>query len=140
MEPLTPVDTQHLRQLATTYRRMVTIFGIGWLGMMMMNSATRQGGGDSSLLMIVGLVVGVTLAVHGYQVAEQLDLPVPPLWAIGMFVPLLNLVCLAVLSRKATTYCTSRGVRVGFLGPRLEDIEKLEQVAQARAVRSVAGG
>lgn len=33
MEPLTPVDTQHLRQLATTYRRMVTIFGIGWLGM-----------------------------------------------------------------------------------------------------------
>jgi hypothetical protein len=129
-----PADPQSLRQLATTYRRTVLLIGFGWIAVGGLNSALSQPGAESGspLPLLLGLVFGVALAVHGYQLAQMLSMSAPPLWAIGMFVPLISLICLLVLSRSSTEFCRKHGVRVGLLGPNLSDIYQLE----ARAGRS----
>ena len=40
----------------------------------------------------------------------------PALWIVAMFIPLVNLICLVALNRKATSYLKGQGVRVGLLG------------------------
>lgn len=121
-------DPQLLRQLATTYRRTVILIGLGWIAIGGLNSVLSQPGVESSspLPLLIGLAFGIALAVHGYQLASMLSMSAPPLWAIGMFVPLLNLICLLILSRSSTEFCRRHGVRVGLLGPSLSDIAKLE--------------
>lgn len=137
-------DGQHLRSLATTYKRMVLLVGVEWLLFASLNrqrGAPATGGDDASFmlgqdaLVVMGgigvLVAACVLAVLGYQLAKILGLGVPFVWAIGMFVPLINLIVLLTLSRKSQAVCRSHGVRVGLFGPNLDDVTKFEQAGRA---------
>lgn len=122
-------DVDKLYQLAVTYRRTVMLLGSSWIV-----AALSPGRG------VIGTMVGVLLfalsvamAVHGYRLARLLGLVLPPAWGIMLFVPLVNLITLLVLSSKSTAYCRERGVRVGLLGPRLDDIERLGESGLPRA-------
>jgi hypothetical protein len=136
-------DGQRLRALATTYKRMVVLVGVEWL----LFASLRQRGApatradDPSFMLgqdavdVVGgiglLVAAYVLAVIGYRLAKILCLGAPFVWAIGMFVPLINLIVLLTLSRKSQAVCRSHGVRVGLFGPNLDDVTKFEQAGAA---------
>lgn len=59
-----------------------------------------------------------------YRLAAALNAGSPILWAIGMIVPMLNLVLLLILSLKAGTAIQRAGFSVGFFGARIKEIEE----------------
>ncbi len=61
----------------------------------------------------------VALAIYGYRTARSLGSSVAWVWAIAMVVPLVNLLSLLVLSRKATNVCRQHGIPVGLFGPKI---------------------
>jgi hypothetical protein len=137
-------DGQRLRALATTYKRMVLLVGLEWLLIATANGQRNApvthgvdpafAMGENAAVVLAGigvLVVGCVLVVTGYRLAQILGLGTPIVWAIGMFVPLINLIVLLALSRKSQAVCRSHGVRVGLLGPNLDDVARIEQTGRA---------
>ena len=76
---------------------------------------------DTALVGVRGLgfIAGIVAAVTAYQLMKGLDSKVPALWAVGMFVPLINILVLLSISSKAQAWCKERGIPVGFFGPKL---------------------
>ncbi len=64
------------------------------------------------------LLSSVALVRYSYRTASALGSSVPVIWAIAMFVPIVNLVTLLILSSRATRTCRAAGVPVGFFGPK----------------------
>jgi hypothetical protein len=138
------VDGLHtIRRIATTYKSMVLIVGVellvGWGGggMGSARGADRLAG-PNPIAIAIALAAGIALAVLGYRLAELLGKSIPVAWAIGMFVPLVNLFALWRLSSSAQAYCRRHQVRVGFLGPDLRDVERLEREAGVPSARVVS--
>jgi len=129
---------QHLRTLATTYRTMIALVGIGWACWGVINSVSTDGrpGGLAALLSFAWLGTAVALIVYSYRLAKLLDLHAI-LWAILMAIPLINLVALLRLSSKAQAACRERGVKVGFIGPDMGDLLRIERAVEAdEAIRA----
>lgn len=120
-------EVEHLRELATSYRRTVGLLAVSWLATAFSSEVPGVLAGP------ILLAIAVLLAVQGARLARLLGLPLPIGWGVLLFIPLVNLVTLLVLSRKATAYCRVHGVRVGLLGPRLEDLERLSETGLPRA-------
>ena len=117
--------------MAATYRRLVLLVGAQLL-VTALGNALRAGvetPGEAVLinLVVLALALGtaVVLAINGYRLAELLDAGTPALWAVGMFIPCVSIVVLLVLSSKAQAECKRYGIRVGLMGPRTEDIDRL---------------
>jgi hypothetical protein len=114
--------------LAASYRRLVLWFGVQLVlgpGLMIFVGVV----GESPLLglvqFVVGLVVLGALAFYAYRTAVALGSRVGGVWAVAMFVPLLNVLTLLVLSSRATKACRAAGIKVGFFGPK--DFEAPEE-------------
>ena len=68
------------------------------------------------LLGLVGAGLSIMMAFTVYRLTDVLG-GVPVLWALGMFVPLVNIVLLLVISARSQKWCRTRGIQVGLLGP-----------------------
>lgn len=119
-----------LYELARAYRRTVLLLGGSWLATALLSGARGVVGGLATPIL---LTIAVLLAVQGARLARELGLSLPAGWGVLLLVPLVNLVALLALSRKAMGRCRAHGVRVGLLGPRLEDLERLADSDMPRA-------
>lgn len=112
-------------RLAHSYRRLILWFGAQLIlvfVVLLFSASSRPGAGVEVLLLAVrigGLVILVALALYAYRTAAALGSSVAFVWAIAMFIPLVNLVALLALSANATRACRASGIPVGFFGPRL---------------------
>jgi hypothetical protein len=133
MTPLSLQDLRRLRDVATAYKRVILFVALEWVCGGFFNSQTT-GGGARAVPAVFGLValgIACGLVVFGYRLARSLELAVPVLWAIGVVIPLLNLIVLLVLSRRAQAECRKHGVKVGLIGPDDADLLRLERAAEA---------
>jgi hypothetical protein len=111
------------RKLAEAYRILVLCFG-GQLVLTVLNiggNLIRSGPVREMLGALVALGLlgsSAALAYFAYRTAEAMGSRAPWLWAVGIFVPCLNVVTLLALSSKATQMCRNAGIPVGFLGPK----------------------
>jgi len=129
---------QRLRTLATTYRTMIILVGIGWVCWGFINGVSTGGrpGGLAGLLSFAWVATAVALIVYSYRLAKLLELNAI-LWAILMAIPLINLIVLLRLSSKAQAACRARGVKVGFIGPDMGDLLRIERAVEAEeAIRA----
>ncbi|HET7500044.1 MAG TPA: hypothetical protein VFK02_03550 [Kofleriaceae bacterium] len=124
------VTLYRLRELARAFRTLIALVGIAWVCLAIGGSAARENP-IAGLSTLGALGVGFMVAVYGHRVATLLELPVPPLWAVGLFIPILNLILLLALSRSATTACRRKGVRVGLFGPDAVDLLRIERAIEA---------
>jgi hypothetical protein len=125
-------DVRRLRELASTYRTMVILVGVQWVLTWLGNDQRTYGApnddpGIGGLFYLGAVGVAMVLAVQGHRLAVLLGRRAPVLWALAMFVPLVNLFALLSLSRAAQDVCKDYGVRVGFLGPDMNNVRMLEQ-------------
>jgi hypothetical protein len=117
--------------IALLYRRLVLLVGLQILLSFLRMPASQAGAlvGALLLLVIFLALIGVIVAmvVTAYKLTGRLGARWPVLWALGMFVPCLNIFVLLALSSQAQTWCRRHGIKVGFLGPTKESIEELRQ-------------
>jgi hypothetical protein len=116
--------------VASHYRRLVLLVGAQILlgvGMQVFSL-----GGPSVALTVLALVVllaalgaSIAMAVTVYRLMSLLQEGVPVLWAIAIFVPVVNLLILLVISSKAQAWCREHRVYVGLLGPAKASIDWL---------------
>ena len=119
-ESTSPVDID-VRALAVAYRRLVLWFGAQLVFQGIQIALHVSGvGAPPALDLVLGIGVLVTipaLAYFGFRTAQAMRSRVAWLWAIAMFIPCVNALTLLALSSRATQECSSRGIRVGLLGP-----------------------
>jgi hypothetical protein len=84
------------------------------------------------LIILIGLIFPViSLVAHliaiffVYYLTKALKLPRPWLYAIGIFVPLVSLIVLLTVIRKATKALRLNNIRVGIMGANKKDLDKL---------------
>jgi hypothetical protein len=70
------------------------------------------------LVSVSSLCTMAALAYFGYRTADALGSRYAFALAVGMLVPLVNVVTLLSLSSRATRVCRAAGIRVGLLGPK----------------------
>ena len=114
--------------LAASYRRLVLWFGVQLvLGPCLMLLAGVVG--EFPPLGLVQLVGGIVtlgaLAFYAYRTAVALGSSAGVVWAVAMFLPLVNILTLLALSSRATRACRAAGIKVGFFGPK--DFETPEE-------------
>lgn len=68
------------------------------------------------LVVTVALVAFMMWAV--YRLCRALSVT-PWIWMLSTLIPLINLLCLALLSQRATTHLKAHGIKVGLLGAKL---------------------
>ena len=121
--------------VARLYRRLVLLIGVQLLavcGLTALIAALTAGGPVADgVVEVVSAVVRIALfvagMVTGYQLARELGESNPGLWAVGMLLPLINLIVLVALSSKANAWCQRAGVKVGLLGRTAESIRRLRE-------------
>ena len=119
-------------KLAASYRRLVLWFGVQ-LVIAILELANVMAGETLLGLVIllvrfIGVVVTIiALVIYAYRTAAALGSQVPFLWAVAMFIPLVNAITLLVLSAKATNACRKAGIPVGFFGPKVGTKATLSQ-------------
>jgi hypothetical protein len=128
-------DLPRLRPIATAYRMLVMLVGLNillWIGSNPGFTGTGVGGKAIHEVCTMGaLLIPLVIAVKGYQLASLLRRAVPVLWAVGMVIPLINLVVLLALSSASQAFCTKYGIPVGLLGPNMVEVARLEAAFQA---------
>jgi putative effector of murein hydrolase len=67
--------------------------------------------------------LSTAMAVTVYRLMSLLEAGLPALWAMPIFVPVVNLLTLLVISQKMQGWCRKRRIYVGLLGPATESIE-----------------
>lgn len=112
-----------LRSLVVSYRALVRWVGFQLLlavgGGIVLGALSGQAAVVVAWIRLLGIIAtSVMLILYAFRTASALGSSVPVIWAIAMFVPLLNLMTLLILSSRATKTCRAAGVPVGFLGPR----------------------
>jgi hypothetical protein len=114
--------------VATLYRRLVLLVG----GQMALGIALQMfvPAGPPIVSALLGLLVlaaafavSIVMAVTVYRLMPLLDEGVPLLWALAIFLPIVNLVTLLVISQKSQAWCRQRSIYVGLLGPAKESID-----------------
>lgn len=111
------------RALVRSYRSLVRWVGFQLLlaigGAIVVGALSGQAAVVVAWMRLVLIILSsVALVLYAYRTASALGSSAPVVWAIAMFVPLLNLITLLVLSSRATRTCRAAGVPVGFLGPK----------------------
>ena len=116
-------DEEEELDVALRYRRLVLLVGVQLLSQIPRLFVEDPPSDLQMILVLVGMFSGfiasVVAAVTAYQLARDLNSGIPILWAIGMFVPLINLLLLLAISYRAQSWCKDRGIPVGFLGPKI---------------------
>jgi hypothetical protein len=114
-------------KIAVLYRRLVLLVGLqlllGFLRVPIATMPSQAAGVLALVFLAILLVVLSVLAVTAYRLAGALGSGPPVLWAIGMFIPCVNIIVLLALSSSAQSWCRRYGIKVGFLGPTPESIE-----------------
>ncbi len=101
--------------VAQNYRTLVLLVGLQILLVVISRVLTNPLLGLT--LLLASFAVAVAMALFAYRLMAGLEAGTPTLWAVGIFVPLVNLVVLAAISSRAQAWCKRSGITVGFLGP-----------------------
>lgn len=88
------------------------------------SDSSAAGAAVALVFLLAGLDLSVAMAVTVHRLMGVLG-GVPALWALGMFVPLLNILLLLVINARSQAWCRKRGIQVGFLGPTPESTDRL---------------
>jgi hypothetical protein len=118
------------RAVGSLYRRLVVLIGVQLIvGVAVRLIEREQPSTGEALIGLLGSLVALVIVgfvvVTAYRLMKHLGSKVPVLWALAMFIPLLNIIFLLVISSKAQAWCRTRGIRVGFLGPTKESLDQL---------------
>ncbi|MCU1589164.1 MAG: hypothetical protein JWP11_420 [Frankiales bacterium] len=111
--PPDPASSERVHQVAQAQRRVL----IAVLLNLIANGLIRGSSGSS----LAGVAVVLALAIAGfciywvYRLCRALD-TTPWAYMVAMLIPLIGLICLFVLSARATTFLKAHGVKVGLLG------------------------
>jgi hypothetical protein len=70
-------------------------------------------------------VAGIAAAYFVFKIAEAQKSPVAWLWALSQIIPFVGLVCLLILSQNATRILRGKGIKVGLLGAKSGELDKL---------------
>lgn len=131
---LTDVGGQ-ARAVASQYRRLVLLIGVQLIVGVVVRLIDQDR--PSALGAVVGLLgflcalgVAVFVAITAYRLMKELGSGAPILWAVAMFIPLLNILFLLAISSKSQTWCKARGIAVGFLGPTRESLDRLSTASR----------
>ena len=123
-----------LERIARLYRALVLLVGLQILavvGLTALIPAIAPGEGASGAIEVISAIVRIGLFVAGmvvgYQLADALGDGNPWLWALGMLLPVINLIVLVALSSKANAWYQRAGVKVGLLGPTAESLRELRE-------------
>jgi hypothetical protein len=110
--------------VATLYRRLVLLVGLQ-IVMVCLSGALARPLGEAASVLFVPVFLGIlaAAAVTGYRLSGLLGVGSPGLWAIGMFLPYVNVLVLLGLSSKAQAWCRRHGIAVGLLGPTRASLE-----------------
>jgi hypothetical protein len=128
-------EVARVERIARHYRRLVLLVGLqilavfGFTAFMAAVAPEAAGAGGAIELAAVVVRIGLFLAgmVVGYQLADALADGNPWLWALGMLIPVINLIVLVAMSSKANASCQKAGVKVGLLGPTAASLQELRQ-------------
>lgn len=77
------------------------------------------------------IVVGIICIVFVYRLAKALKLSLAWLWALSQILPFISIICLLVLNHKATSILKAKGIRVGLMGARSEQLTFLNSNTSA---------
>ena len=114
-------DREKMRSVAR-YQRYVMFALLANIGLNVGSFAIQgvAGGGNLGLavaILAAALVVALFSIVAMFLLANALHNPVVGvLCAILMIIPCISLITLLVINQQATSYLTTRGVKVGFMG------------------------
>ena len=120
--PVSP-DEEEEFDVALRYRRLVLLVGVQLLSQIPRFFVEDPPSDLQMILVLVGMFSGfiasIAAAVTGYELSRDLNLGMSILWAIGLFVPLINILMLLAISSRAQNWCKERGIAVGFFGPKI---------------------
>jgi len=127
-----PVALSAVEAVARLYRQLVLLVGMQLIlgffqGLTQATSSSGYSFLTAAALMLIGLLVAIAMATTTYKLTGHLGAGMPILWAVAMFLPLVNIVVLLVLSAKAQGWCQRYGIKVGLLGPTQESLGRLRQ-------------
>ena len=71
------------------------------------------------------LALGVISLIFIYQLALALKEPAPWVYAILALIPCISLISMLILNGRATSALKAQGIRVGLMGARREDLDKI---------------
>lgn len=111
--PPPPIRT--VEAVARNYRTLVLLVGLQLLLVVILRVVTSPLLGLP--LLLASFAVAVAMALFAYKLMAGLEAGAPTLWAVGIFVPLVNLLVLGMISSRAQSWCRHCGITVGFLGP-----------------------
>jgi len=99
-------------EMARNYRQLVI-----WIGVQILSSLAML---VFPPLFVFVLVTVVASIFYTYRTAESLGSSSSALWALAMFIPVVNLILLFALSAEARRVCAANGIEVGLLGPHVK--------------------
>lgn len=119
-------------RVARLYRRLVLLFGVllilGFLVPAWGRGLPDWAAAVITLAALVGIIaVLIGLLVTSYRLMTHLGSDLPVLWAIGMCIPLANLLVLLAVCSSANSWCKRHGITVGLLGPTKDSLERLRR-------------
>lgn len=79
----------------------------------------------SLVIPFLPLIVGIISLVFIYQLAAALKESAPWLYVILGLIPCISLIALLVINSRATSALKAHGIRVGLMGARRDDLDKL---------------
>lgn len=115
-------DREKMKSIAR-YQRLVIFALLANIGLNIVSFAARgamggQGGIIFSLVILVAALAVIAFSITSmFLLANTLHNPiVGVLCACLMIIPCVSLITLLIINQQATTFLTSRGVKVGFMG------------------------
>ena len=132
-------DWQEVRQVASAYRALTCLVLLTLICLWLFKPARVAWQAPAALEVVLAAAVVLACATSAFRLAALLRLRAPGLWALGMLIPLMHLIVLAMLSTRANGYFRDRGIHVGVFGPSARSLKKAEATAgRAPLPRAVA--
>lgn len=76
-------------------------------------------------MVFVSILTGIIGIIFIYRLAKVLKSSLDWLYIVLSFIPVVNVIALLLLNRKATVVLRAHGIRVGLMGANQEDLSKL---------------
>lgn len=101
-----------MNDVAAGQRLMIIAIAIYILAIILSGAVSRSIGGLAGLAVVVVAIIGVwrTSTALGYSTGRKV------LYVVGLFLPLVGLILLAVVNAEATKVLRGHGYKVGFFG------------------------
>lgn len=126
-EPSFPApDWQEVRQVASVYRALTCLVLLILICLWIFKPARAAWQAPAALEVVLAASVVLACATCAFRLAALLRLRTPGLWALGMLIPLVHLIVLAMLSTRANRYFRDRGIHVGVFGPSARSLKRAE--------------